>query len=146
MIRLIHQDKSKHWKCCLHTSNNHWLRVYWVLQCLTYFYIYVQLDKAKIATSVRLKAPTHSRSHHLDIERNCLLNTLARFRSHARQSKLSTCIKFHLNMMRGTKFTELRRRNTGRFFVDWQPRKTIKRTCTSTFPLLHLSKGIRVHV
>ena len=73
-----------------------------------YFYIYVHMDKAKIATLARLKASS-------DV----------------------------INADEAAINTKVLGRNTGRFFIDWQPRKkTTKRTHTSTFTLLRVSEGI----
>ena len=64
-----------------------------------YFYIYVHLDKAKIATLARLKASfdviKRDRSRCLNVERNITMRKTARCRSRVRQPKSFTCIKFH---------------------------------------------------
>ena len=51
-----------------------------------YFYIYVHLDKAKIATSARLKPPDvikRDKSRRLNVGRNITMLKTARFRSRA---------------------------------------------------------------
>ena len=68
-------------------------------QRLMYFYIYVHLDKPKIATLARLKPSPdvikRDKSRRLNVEKNITMLKIARFRSRARQPKSFTCIKFH---------------------------------------------------
>ena len=112
-----------------------------------YFYIYVHLDKAKIATLVRLKASSDikgERRPRLNVERNITKLKEGRFRSRARQPKSFTCIKFHSATTRHEE-KKLRRFLEEELdvfsFVDWQPRQTTKRThtlciCVAAYPLV----------
>ena len=61
-------------------------------------FLYIHLDKAKVATLARLKPSPdvikRDKRRGLNVERNITMLKTARFRSHARQLKSLTCIKF----------------------------------------------------
>ena len=118
-----------------------------------YFYIYVHLDKAKIATLARLEPSPdvikHDKSCRLNVERNITMLKTARLRSCARQPKSFTCIKFHSAT---TRCEEKNYRGSRK--KNWllscrlatTQIKPPKKTHTSTFALLRVSEAIRVRV
>ena len=110
-------------------------------QRLMHFYIYVNFDKAKVATLARLKpspkVTKRDKSRRLNVERNIAMLKTARFRSRARQPKSFTCIKFHLATTRREE-KKLRRfleEKLDAFLSIGNNAKPPKKPHTSTFAL-----------
>ena len=106
-----------------------------------YFYFYVHLDKAKIATLGRLAASSNVIKcwQKLSFERRKEHN-LSCWKL-ARQPKSFTCTKFHL-AGREEKIRRFLEEKLDVFLSIWQPCKTTKRMHKSTFVLFYISKGI----